>query len=343
MAGQEINWDRLDKFKFFYVGVGLFSGVTTTLFPLSVIKTRQMASHHSAHAGLAGTRLVARTIWQQEGVRGFYRGFGTVLLGTMPGRTIYMTSLEMAKSAVQKVGDKLDIAPSALAGVSSFVGGAAGSLSTQAVVVPIDVVSQRLMVAGAELPGAAAAAAAAAGGSSAAGTAAARRANGFQMARLIIQQEGVAGLYRGFWPSVCTFVPSNAIWWGGYGFWKQHISLWCGLTQHSSGAGAAVAAAGVGTGAVVGVQVAAGILSGCSSALLTNPLDLVKTRLQVAEPVAGVVPSWGGVLRELLLEEGPRGLLRGVGPRMASSCLWGTCMVSAYEFLKSICALPDAE
>ncbi|WIA32004.1 hypothetical protein OEZ86_002857 [Tetradesmus obliquus] len=209
MAGQEINWDRLDKAKFFYVGVGLFSGVTTTLFPLSVIKTRQMASHNSAHAGLAGTRLVARTIWQQEGVRGFYRGFGTVLLGTMPGRTIYMTSLEMAKSATQKLGEKLEIAPSALAGVSSFV--------------------------------------------------------------------------------------------------------------------------------------AAGVLSGCTSALLTNPLDLVKTRLQVAEPVNGAVPSWGAVLRELLLEEGPRGLLRGVVPRMAASCLWGTCMVSAYEFLKRICALPEPE
>jgi solute carrier family 25 protein 44 len=49
------------------------------------------------------------------------------------------------------------------------------------------------------------------------------------------------------------------------------------------------------------------------------------------------------VLRELLLEEGPRGLLRGVVPRMASSCLWGTCMVSAYEFLKRICALPEPE
>jgi hypothetical protein len=35
-----------------------------------------------------------------------------------------------------------------------------------------------------------------------------------------------------------------------------------------------------------------------------------------------------------------RGLLRGVAPRMASSAMWGTAMVSVYEFLKRLCALP---
>lgn len=63
--------------------------------------------------------------------------------------------------------------------------------------------------------------------------------------------------------------------------------------------------------------------------------------LQVADAVDGVVPRWSGVLRELLVEEGPRGLLRGVVPRMASSAMWGTCMVTTYEFLKRICALPE--
>lgn len=48
-------------------------------------------------------------------------------------------------------------------------------------------------------------------------------------------------------------------------------------------------------------------------------------------------------MKRLLREEGPRGLLRGVAPRMASSAMWGTAMVSAYEFLKRICALPEEE
>lgn len=60
---------RLDKKKFFVVGVGLFSGVTTALYPLSVIKTRQMAAHKDVAAGLAGTKQVAKQIWRQEGVR----------------------------------------------------------------------------------------------------------------------------------------------------------------------------------------------------------------------------------------------------------------------------------
>lgn len=47
------------------------------------------------------------------------------------------------------------------------------------------------------------------------------------------------------------------------------------------------------------------------------------------------------MLRGLLREDGARGLLRGSAPRMASSALWGTAMVSTYEFLKRICALPE--
>jgi solute carrier family 25 protein 44 len=62
--------------------------------------------------------------------------------------------------------------------------------------------------------------------------------------------------------------------------------------------------------------------------------------VQVAEPINGKVPTWGFILRELLAEEGVRGLMRGVAPRMASSAMWGTAMVSVYEFLKRLCAQP---
>ena len=39
-----------------------------------------------------------------------------------------------------------------------------------------------------------------------------QRQNGLQLARQIVTQEGVRGLYRGFGASIATFVPSSAIW-----------------------------------------------------------------------------------------------------------------------------------
>jgi hypothetical protein len=62
---------------------------------------------------------------------------------------------------------------------------------------------------------------------------------------------------------------------------------------------------------------------------------------QLAEVSAGgVAPSWRAVAGALLAEEGLAGMWRGVAPRMVSSACWGTAMVSGYEFLKRICALP---
>eukprot|EP00775_Hariotina_reticulata_P006117 gene6117-6356_t len=301
MSSHDIEWERLDKTKFFVVGIGLFSGVTTALFPLSVIKTRQMAAHSHVPAGIAGSRYIARHIWKDEGIRGFYRGFGTVVFGTIPARTIYLTSLEVTKSATTKLGEQLGFSPTAVASIASAAGGAAASLSTQAVVVPIDVQLRGL--------------------SSPAGPAAVPRMNGFQMACLIVQQEGVGGLYRGFWPSVATFVPNSAIWWGAYGFWQRLI--WEQLPSHMKLTAVGDGQSSPSTSAAVAVETVAGVLSGCTSALITNPLDLV------AQPDAsGAVPSVRQVLKELLAEEGARGLLRGVAPRMASSACWGTAMDS---------------
>jgi hypothetical protein len=112
--------------------------------------------------------------------------------------------------------------------------------------------------------------------------AAVRHMNGFHMARLIVQQEGLGGLYRGFWPSLATFVPNSALWWGAYGFWQRF--LWEQMPQGAvqpAGSSSSSSSRGPSTGVVVGVQTTAAVLSGCTASVLTNPLDLVKTRLQV--------------------------------------------------------------
>ncbi|KAI8477091.1 MAG: mitochondrial substrate carrier [Monoraphidium minutum] len=327
MASPEVDWSRLDKTKVFLVGVPLFSAVTTGLYPLTVVKTRQMAAH-DVPGGLSGSVQTATAIWRADGLRGFYRGFGTVIFGTIPGRTVYLTTLELTKAAMQGNEALIEsMAPTALAGASNFVAGGAASLATQVVAVPVDVVSQRLM-----------------------------RMNGLTMTRLIIQQEGLRGLWRGLVPSAALYVPNSAIWWGCYGGWQS--LLW--LTLHpelaapggggGGGGGGApdegqLATAGAGTGEIVAVQTAAAALAGGCSAVLTTPLDVLKTRLQVSGGGSGggreAGSSWGGILRELLREEGVRGLWRGLAPRMASSSIFGVCMTGTYMQLKRWCAVGE--
>lgn len=50
------------------------------------------------------------------------------------------------------------------------------------------------------------------------------RMNGFSMARKIIREEGIRGLWRGSYASFMTYVPNSALWWSSYGMWQK--ALW---------------------------------------------------------------------------------------------------------------------
>lgn len=69
----DINWEMLDKSKFFVLGAALFSGVSGALYPAVLMKTRQQVCHHSQGSCIRG----AFTLVRHEGLRGLYRGFGT--------------------------------------------------------------------------------------------------------------------------------------------------------------------------------------------------------------------------------------------------------------------------
>ncbi len=56
--------------------------------------------------------------------------------------------------------------------------------------------------------------------------------------------------------------------------------------------------------------------------------------VQVAVKNEGQAHSVRAVLSEVLREDGLAGLWRGALPRMVNSAMWGTAMVSVYEFLK---------
>lgn len=303
----EINWDKLDKTKFYVVGAGLFTGVTVALYPVSVVKTRlQVATKHTLEKNALA---VLRGILKTDGVPGLYRGFGTVITGAIPARIIFLTALETTKVATFKMVETMKLAEPTQAAIANGAAGMTASLFSQAVFVPIDVVSQKLMVQGY--------------------SGHARYSGGLDVVRKVLQSDGIRGLYRGFGLSVMTYSPSSAVWWASYGS-SQRV-FWSLL-----GHGEEFQEAPPSNWTIMSVQAAGGIIAGATASCITTPLDTIKTRLQVMGHEKRT--SVRKVVKNLIAEDGWTGLHRGLGPRFFSMSAWGTSMILTYEYLKRLCA-----
>ncbi|KAL5725811.1 hypothetical protein ACHQM5_008911 [Ranunculus cassubicifolius] len=302
----------LDKTKFYVVGAGLFTGVTVALYPVSVVKTRlQVATKDSVEKNAFS---VIRGLFRSEGIRGLYRGFGTVITGAVPARIIFLTSLETTKVATFKMIEPFKLSEPTKAAIANGLAGMTSSLFAQAVFVPIDVVSQKLMVQGY--------------------SGHAKYSGGMDVARKIIKANGVRGLYRGFGLSVMTYSPSSAVWWATYGSSQRIIWRFLG---HGAEKSESEPISGPWT--VVLVQASGGVVAGAMASCITTPLDTIKTRLQVMGHENRETARQ--VVKKLILEDGYRGLYRGLGPRFFSMSAWGTTMITSYEFLKRMCAKED--
>lgn len=310
----DVDWHMLEKSKFFALGAALFSGVSATLYPVVVLKTRQqvMAANQSCTS-------LALNILRKEGVPGLYKGFSTSLMGTIPARALYMSTLEITKSNVSKLATEVGgLSQPAAAAVANAAAGLTASVAAQLVWTPIDVVSQRLMVQGGQ------------------GGLATNYRGGIDAFRTIVRLDGVQGLYRGFGMSVLTYAPSNALWWASYCVTQR--SLWMSLGYRGKDGELCVPSSAM----LVGVQGVSAACAGGVAALLTTPFDTVKTRLQVLETDAGGRRSTvRQTLAALAKEGGWKAFYRGLAPRWASMSMSATIMITTYEFLKRLSAKPQ--
>ncbi|KAK4388710.1 Solute carrier family 25 member 44 [Sesamum angolense] len=291
----DIDWEMLDKSKFFFLGAALFSAVSGTLYPIVVLKTRQQVMLKAIPCFK-----MAASIVRSEGYRGFYSGFGTSLMGTIPARALYMGALEVTKSNVGNAASlNLGLSEGSASAVANAAAGLSAAMAAQLVWTPIDVVSQRLMVQGGGCVS----------GPSANGL---KKYNGgIDAFRKIIRADGLRGLYRGFGISILTYAPSNAAW-----------------ERYRPDGKAVVAVQGLSAAMASGV-----------SALVTMPLDTIKTRLQVLDgegSLRGGSPTILQTVRNLVKEGGFGACYRGLGPRWASMSMSATTMITTYEFLKRL-------
>ena len=210
---KEIDWTRLNKTKFFLNGIGAFSLATLALYPLSVVKTRQM---------LEGTRVqtpikeVVKNCVRERGFVGLYAGFGTVVFGAIPLRMVYLSTLEYTKGNARKVCERYDVSEKYY-GIADACGGATASFVSQTLGTPIDIISQRQQVSGLRHANFSKDGVISTAVEEAEKSVFRGYRNGFHAFQEILKNEGARGLYRGYGASVATLVPSSAIWWGFYG------------------------------------------------------------------------------------------------------------------------------
>ena len=229
---RHIEWEEMDKRKFYFFGPTLFLGIRVLLYPANLVKTRlQVQRKNTLYKGSFDAFV---KVVRFEGVRGLYKGFLVSSFGLLAGQ-FYITTLELVKMKTKDYN----------AAVRGFLAGGIGSLVGQTITVPVDIVSQKLMVQGQ-------------GGSTV------KLKGASTIIGEIITKDGPLGLYRGYLISLMTFAPSSAIWWASYGAYTGVVgSIVVTGTPHMF------------------VLATAGVLAGFTTATLTNPLDIIRTRLQV--------------------------------------------------------------
>jgi len=144
--------------------------------------------------------------------------------------------------------------------------------------------------------------------------------NSFSIAMDILYKEGIRGMYRGTLLTLLKLGIGSGVWWLTYEENKYAMSKITGKPPSTF------------------IGILAGFLAGIVSTIVTNPLDVVKTRIQVQASDKSGIPYSRAVAGfiEIWQKEGWLGLNRGLVPKLISqgplSAFWAVIYELALKY-----------
>jgi Mitochondrial carrier protein len=271
---------------------------------------------------------VFRQSWKQPGgIRSLYRGIGTVLLGGTPGTMIYLCSYEWTKDYFGRIqqqsfqtathsqnGENQQNEPSLY--IHLLAGMVAETLACL-IYVPVDVLKERMQVSSAYQ-------------------------NAYHGLQILTKNEGVIGLYRGYWATLASFGPFSALYFMSY----EQCQRWERTRLYGTGPIRDLPLLSV---------VACSCTAGAFASWITSPLDMAKLRLQVEERTNSSTLSSSSstattksitsmqtkqssmrkILIQVLQTDGITGLFRGAGARVLHFAPATTITISCYEMCRT--------
>ncbi|UJR37418.1 hypothetical protein I4U23_030122 [Adineta vaga] len=332
----DIDWPMLEKSRFIPLSLLSTFTVRSLLYPFTLVRTRLQVQVQSSI--YQGTWHALTSTVRYEGFRALYKGFLVYNGQLIPG-LIYITTFEATRSHANILTTNEY--------VRAGVAGSIASMIAQILACPIDIISQHMQLVGLtttssnqkhrlknELS-----------------SVSNRNSNHRQIRRMHVPKEirnsnylvfkhicntllyehtsdnpnkqacfSLKGFYRGYFISTILFSLTSAIWWPSYYFYQKRLLELETLFSTSF------------TVPLLMIQCIAGPLSSLTSTLLTNPLDVCRTRIQVERERRTVIQ----IMNELWHEERLKVFTKGLTARLSHSCIYSLFIIFGYETVKRI-------
>lgn len=289
------------------------AGIISRIFthPLDTIKAKLQAppGPSSELRPFRGPLDTFTKTFRTEGIKGFYRGFGAILVGGTPGTIIYLCSYDIVKTKLSNnfFTPKNDTSTSKNGEfLVHFTAGMLAETIACLVYVPVDVIKERLQVQ--QLANA-----------NNLKSPPSNYYNGSRDAfKKIMRVEGLGGIYKGYGATLASFGPFSALYFVFYEQFKQEAIKRKPSTDENE--------IDLPFNQLLLCSAGAGALA----SWLTSPLDMAKLRLQVQRGATSIQNSNGTIamnertaykgmidcMRKSYLHGGVSGLFRGAGARV---------------------------